>query len=343
VLRRLRRPTAAALGALLLVPALAACGDSSGSDSGDDSTQSKGDSSASSPPSSGSSAGATGELKEVTFSGDVGKSLTAEWHDTIDAPSSTTVTTLVKGDGDAIADGDTVSTYLYLGDGTTKKDAYSDYTNGSPESLAIGQGLGSVFEKLFDGATYGSRVAAVTTPAELFGSSGTPTQLGIGDNDALVVVADLVEKAAVSPTPTDDKAHDASPASQPKVVEKDGKPTGLDFSGVKEPALDTPVQRVVLKQGDGAAVKATDTVNVNYLGETYQAKSPFDESYTKSPLSSSLSGLIQGWSIGLTGVKIGSRVLLQIPPAYGYGAQGSGSTIPGNATLWFVIDVIGVS
>ena len=38
-------------------------------------------------------------------------------------------------------------------------------------------------------------------------------------------------------------------------------------------------------------------------------------------------------------MKVGSRVLLQIPPAYGYGAQGSGSTIPGNATLWFVIDV----
>ena len=54
-----------------------------------------------------------------------------------------------------------------------------------------------------------------------------------------------------------------------------------------------------------------------------------------------MSGLIQGWTIGLTGVKVGSRVLLQIPPAYGYGAQGSG-TIPGNATLWFVIDVLAV-
>jgi peptidylprolyl isomerase len=40
-------------------------------------------------------------------------------------------------------------------------------------------------------------------------------------------------------------------------------------------------------------------------------------------------------------VKVGSRVLLQIPPAYGYGPQGSGA-IPGNATLWFVIDVLAV-
>ena len=59
-------------------------------------------------------------------------------------------------------------------------------------------------------------------------------------------------------------------------------------------------------------------------------------------MTSALSGLIQGWSIGLTGVKVGSRVLLQIPPAFGYGAQGSGRRSPGNATLWFVIDVVDV-
>lgn len=327
--RRLRRP-AAALAAVLLVPALAACGDSSGKDSGTDAK-------------AGSSTGASapGELKAVTFSGDVGKELTSTWHSTVDAPKSSTVTTLVKGTGSAIADGDTVSAYLYLGDGTTKKDAYNDYTNGSPESIPNNDQLSDLFTKLLADATYGSRVAAVTSATELFGPSGN-TQLGIGANDSLVVVADLVEKAAVSPTPTDDKAHDAAPGTQPKVIEHKGVPSGLDWTGIAEPALDTPVQRVVLKEGTGPAVKSTDTVTVNYLGETYQAKAPFDESYTKTPLTSALSGLVQGWTIGLTGVKVGSRVLLQIPPAYGYGAQGSGSTIPGNATLWFVIDVLEV-
>ena len=181
----------------------------------------------------------------------------------------------------------------------------------------------------------------MTTATELFGPSAEDNQLGIGVKDTVVVVADLVEKQAESPAPTDDAAHDASPSTQPTVVEKDGKPTGLDFSGIEEPALDTPVQRVVLEEGTGAAVKASDTVKVNYLGATYDADSPFDESYSGAPLTSALSGLVQGWGIGLTGVKVGSRVLLQIPPAYGYGAQGSGA-IPGNATLWFVIDVLSV-
>jgi len=339
VLRRLRRP-AAALCVVLLIPALAACGDDSDKAKDGDS---KADSSASASASGSEDAdsGDASELSEVSFEGDVGDSLTATWNSAVDAPDSPTATTLVKGDGDPIATGDTVSAYLWLGNGTTQEEAYSDYTNGSPESIPVDDQLGEVFGPLFEEATYGSRVAVVASAGALFGDSGNPN-LGIGADDTLVIVADMVEKAAVAPTPTDYHAHDASPDSQPKVVEKDGKPTGLDWSGVDEPALDTPVQRVVLKEGDGAEVKATDTVTVNYLGEVYQADEPFDESYSKTPLTSSLDGLVQGWGIGLTGVKVGSRILIQIPPAYGYGAEGSGDAIPGNATLWFVIDVLEV-
>jgi peptidylprolyl isomerase len=321
----------AALCAVLLVPTLAACGDDGSSDAKDTGTKSE----------ASDGASATGELSEVSFSGDVGKELTVTWKSAIDTPQATTVTTLVKGDGDEIADGDTVSTYLWVGNGTTKKDVYSDYDNGSPEAIPNSDQVGEVFVKLFSGSTYGSRVVAVTTATELFGESAESNQLGIGVDDAVVLVADLVSKQEESPTPTDDKAHDASPSAQPTVVEKDGKPTALDFSGIDEPELDTPVQRVTLKEGTGAAVKASDTVKVNYLGATYNANKPFDESFSGQPLTSALSGLVQGWSIGLTGVKVGSRVLLQIPPAYGYGSQGSGD-IPANATLWFVIDVLSV-
>lgn len=283
----------------------------------------------------------TGELDEVSFSGEVGKELTATWNAEVNVPKSTTVTTLVKGDGDPIADGDSVSTYLWVGNGTTKKDVYSDFENGAPQAIPNGEQVGEVLTALFKGATYGSRVVAVTTATDLFGASAEENQLGIGMDDSVVVVADFVEKQPVSPTPTDDKVHDADPSTQPTVVEEAGEPTGLDFADIAEPALDTPVQRVILKEGTGAAVKASDTLKVNYLGATYDAKAPFDESFSGDPLTSELSGLIPGWGIGLTGVKVGSRVLLQIPPAYGYGAQGSGD-IPANATLWFVIDVLDV-
>jgi peptidylprolyl isomerase len=318
------------VAAFLLVPALAACGSSD--DSGSDDTSS----------SSSAPAASSGEIDGVSFTGDVGDDLKVSWDSAVEAPSKAAVTTLVEGDGDEIADGDTISAYLWLGNGTSQKEAFSDYTNGAPEQLPNDGQLGAPFDDLFTGQKYGARVATVIPASDLFGTQGNE-QLGIGADDTLVVVADLVEKAATAPEPTDDQVHDAEPSTQPSVVEKDGQPTGLDFSGIDEPALDTPVQRVVLKEGDGAAVKASDTVVVNYLGSTYQADAPFDESYsTGQPLTSALSGLIQGWSIGLTGVKVGSRVLLQIPPAYGYGSQGSGDSIPPNSTLWFVIDVTAV-
>ncbi len=318
MLRRLRRPTTALAFAALLVPVLGACGSSS------EHKDTK----------------AEGTLSGVSLTGDVGKGITAKWHKAITQPKTAKVTTLVKGSGGKIASGDTVSTYVWIGNGTTKKVAFSDYQNGKAEPIPDNGQVSPVFDKLFEGATYGSRVATVTTATDLLGSAASGAQLGIGAKDSIVLVADFVKKAPVSPNPSDSKAHNASPKAQPKVVTKKGKPVALDWKGIAEPSLTTPVQRVILKKGHGAPVKATDTLTVNYLGETYKAKAPFDESYSKSAMTQPLGNLVPGWKIGLAGVKVGSRVLLQIPPALGYGAQGSGTAIPGNATLWFVIDVV---
>ncbi|MBV9829991.1 MAG: hypothetical protein JOZ82_00215, partial [Marmoricola sp.] len=154
MLRRLRRPASVLVPLLLLVPALAACGSNSSG-----SSQSK------------------GGISGVTLTGDVGKGITAKFHQKIAYPTSTKVTTLVKGSGNKIASGDTVTTYLWVGDGTTKKVAYSDYQNGKAEPIPNNGQLSPVFTKLFSGARYGSRVAAVTTPAELLGSSSGGAQL----------------------------------------------------------------------------------------------------------------------------------------------------------------------
>jgi peptidylprolyl isomerase len=319
------------------VSTLAACGDDK-----DKAEDPKSSSSASGDDPGSSTGSSTGELTEVSFEGEVGEALTATWNDSIEMPDETKVTTLVKGDGDPVAVGDTVSTYLYVGNGTSKKDLYSDYTNGAPEAIPNTEEVEQLFQDIFEGATYGSRVVAVTNPTAVFGDQVEGNSLGVAATDSMVIVADLIEAQVAAPDPTDDKAHDATPDTQPKIVEEGGKPTGLDFTGVEDPALDTPVQRLVITEGDGAAVKATDTLKVNYLGAVYDADAPFDESFSGEPLTSPLSGLIKGWAIGLTGVKVGSRVLLQIPPAFGYGAEGSPPSIPGSATLWFVIDIVSV-
>ena len=52
-------------------------------------------------------------------------------------------------------------------------------------------------------------------------------------------------------------------------------------------------------------------------------------------------GVIPGFQKGLTGVKVGSRVMIVIPPSLGYGSAGQSSVgIKGTDTLVFVVDVL---
>jgi len=111
------------------------------------------------------------------------------------------------------------------------------------------------------------------------------------------------------------------------------------------PAPDS-LQRVILSEGDGTASKAGDTVAVNYLGQVWGGD-VFDNSYDRgAPFVAQIGGpqrqVVAGWDVGLQGVKSGSRVLLSFPARDGYGSQGSGDTIPGGASLIFVVDVISV-
>jgi peptidylprolyl isomerase len=128
----------------------------------------------------------------------------------------------------------------------------------------------------------------------------------------------------------------------PKLTPTPGKPnvpSGMDFTGLPKPEQNAEFLRATLKEGTGTTVTSDMTVKVNYLGMVYGAKKPFDESYTKKPAEFGLDSVVKGWTYGLTGVKVGSRVLLQIPPLLGYGAQEQ-ANIPANSTLYFVVDVL---
>src|SRR6185503_18862226 len=51
--------------------------------------------------------------------------------------------------------------------------------------------------------------------------------------------------------------------------------------------------------------------------------------------------VVPGWDKGLVGKKVGSRVLLVLPPAEGYGEQGNPDAgITKDDTLLFVVDIV---
>lgn len=101
---------------------------------------------------------------------------------------------------------------------------------------------------------------------------------------------------------------------------------------------------IITKQGDGAPVKAGDNVIVNYTGLlTNGAK--FDSSLDRNePFSFPVGAgmVIKGWDEGLQNLRVGDHATLIIPAEIGYGARGAGGVIPPNATLIFIIEVLGV-
>jgi peptidylprolyl isomerase len=103
------------------------------------------------------------------------------------------------------------------------------------------------------------------------------------------------------------------------------------------------LQVKVLSEGTGPVVKSGELLIADYLGQIWRGK-VFDNSYDrKEPIATpiGLGAVIKGWDDGLVGKKVGSRVLLVIPPAEGYGSAGSsGAGIKGTDTLAFVIDIV---
>ena len=94
--------------------------------------------------------------------------------------------------------------------------------------------------------------------------------------------------------------------------------------------------------GTGEEALASSTVDVHYLGVDFESGEEFDGSWGRAEsINFPLRSLIQGWQVGIPGMKVGGRRKLIVPPAQAYGTSG-GHPLAGK-TLIFVIDLLGVS
>jgi FKBP-type peptidyl-prolyl cis-trans isomerase FklB len=101
------------------------------------------------------------------------------------------------------------------------------------------------------------------------------------------------------------------------------------------------LQYEVIKEGNGPKPKATDTVEVNYLGTLING-TEFDNSYKRgSSISFPLNGVIRGWTEALQLMPVGSKYKLYIPYQLAYGMNDMGS-IPGGSTLIFEVELLGI-
>jgi peptidylprolyl isomerase len=119
---------------------------------------------------------------------------------------------------------------------------------------------------------------------------------------------------------------------------QDAKPT-ITFTA---PFSVEKTEKKVLAKGDGPVVRTGQRVSVDYLGVNGQDDKEFDTSYGKGVASFVMDSerVLKGFHDGLVGQTVGSRVLLAIPPADGYGVQGVPSAgIGPTDTLVFVVTI----
>jgi peptidylprolyl isomerase len=310
----MRRLTAALLAPLAVTVALAGCSSSGTTNPGTDS---------------------------VKVTGPEGKAPTV--HIPAQKAGSALVTkTLVNGHGPKLSASDSylANFDVFLWRGKTNKLIFSSFTS-TPEVLPVTMGLTGL-QKALTGERIGSRVLAVLPPKYGYGTQGN-SQIGVKPTDTLVWVVDLLHAFGPSASASGRNVSNGG-GSLPTIS---AGPGGVPQISVPKTA---PPGKLVVKtliKGTGAPLKAKQSIVVRYAGSIWRTGKLFNSNWpsaaqpTVPPSVFTLGQFIPAWNTGLVGIPVGSRVMLVVPPAEGYGKKGNSQAgIKGTDTLVFVLDVL---
>jgi peptidylprolyl isomerase len=251
--------------------------------------------------------------------------------------------TLIKGKGAQVRKGDLViADYAgYAWNDSANRLIASSFAGGDIPAAFPSWQLVPGLEKAMVGAKVGSRLVTVIPPKDGYGAKGAP-QLQISGQDSLVYVLDVV---ATFPKESGAKGQ-AQPLSDSRLPQVGAAQPG-QAPPVTVPKVAPPkdLQVRALIPGTGAPVKSGQVLALQYAGYLWRDGKSFDSSYAAGHPFSTVIGakqVMQGWDQGLIGQKVGSRMLLIVPPRQGYGAKGlKQSGIKGDDTLVYVVDILG--
>jgi peptidylprolyl isomerase len=258
-------------------------------------------------------------------------------------PFATTRTTrriLTPGKGSAVEPGQSV-TIDYVGvNGADGKEFDTSFGKADKATFTLDEN--QIIKGMVTGLTgvaVGSRVLVAIPPADGYGTSGAPSA-GIGPTDTLVFVIDVKSAATVlaRATGTTIKPKKGLPTV---TLSKIGAPT------IKIPSSKAPSSLVIqpLIQGKGDKVVKGQTITVKYTGVIWPGGKVFDnttwQKNSPAALPIGVGKVITGWDQGLVGQRVGSQILLVVPPDKGYGVAGKAEAgIKGTDTLVFVVDIL---
>lgn len=237
-------------------------------------------------------------------------------------------TVVDEGDGDTTTKGDQVEAVVTVYNGRTGKQALS-------QQATLTAGDKDTFEAFRAGiecVPTGSRIVTTVSAGDVYGDEGY-ADLQIKATDALVIVTDVVN---------------VREELKPKAWKKDAPKVSLEGKQPKVtlPKVDPPkdVLVKVLEEGDGETVKSGDTITVNYQGSTWESGGKvFQQTFGEGePAQLSTDQVVQGFKAGVVGQKVGSTVLVSMPPEYGYGTEESEGNELGGKTLLFVVEIVSI-
>ncbi|OZG65992.1 FKBP-type peptidyl-prolyl cis-trans isomerase [Bifidobacterium eulemuris] len=303
----------AAIASLALCLTMSACSDSSDSDD------------------SASSSDAN-QIAGITATGELGEKPTIKLHTPMSVEDGA-YSILQEGDGETVEDGDRVCAQgvaINVEDGSELMSTWEDDT---PDCsiLVDSDYLSSTYYDVLKGQPINTTVA--------FGINENSSSSSSSTVSSYIMALTLVSKSRDLEKATGEEVTDV-PADLPKVTrDEDGKPS-IDMNG--QGAVDELIAQTLIK-GDGETLTDSSTAVVKYTGwltDGTQFDSSWDRGTTFDADLSSSGSIIQGWKDGLIGQTVGSQVLLVIPADLAYGDSGSGDTIPGGATIVFVVDIV---
>ena len=105
--------------------------------------------------------------------------------------------------------------------------------------------------------------------------------------------------------------------------------------GTKLPVVSTSEIKLLiedLKIGAGAEAKSSSTITIHYHGTLMNGK-VFDSTRGQQPATFPLAKLIEGWKMGIPGMKVGGIRRLTVPWQLAYGDRAVGDDIPAKSDL----------
>ncbi|MEU9624650.1 FKBP-type peptidyl-prolyl cis-trans isomerase [Streptomyces sp. NPDC087228] len=311
------------LAGLLVVPLLlltASCGDEKGSAS----------------DSASASAASKDGFPAITAGAKFGEKPTLA-KGTGNPPKELKTRVVSEGDGATLKNGDAIQVN-YLGQAwDSDKPFDNSFDRKQPFDLTLGAGMViQGWDKGLVGKKVGSRVELVIPPELGYGAQG---QGDIKPNATLVFVVDVLKSTQIPAS-----AKGTEVAQDDIALPKVGTNTDGKAPKVTIPTKSDPPKKLVsnyILESKGDVVKDTDSVVVNYVGLLWKDGKTFDSTYTagKTQTFPLAQVTLKGLKNGLVGKKIGSRVLLVIPPDQGFGDKAQQS-IPAKSTLVFAVDIL---